>query len=84
MAGWICLPFKRSDGIDFKKPLEKFIKNTFSSDAVTENADAISELSRLRSTAVMQTPEKHESALEPMLRYGKNVVEYFLFSLVRI
>jgi programmed cell death 6-interacting protein len=68
MAGWINLPLKRSDGVDFKKPLEKFIKNTFSAEAVTENEDAISELAKLRNTAVMQTLDKHESALEPMLR----------------
>lgn len=68
MAGWINLPLKRSDGVDFKKPLEKFIKNTFSAEAVSENEDAISELSKLRNTVVMQNLDKHESALEPMLR----------------
>lgn len=69
MAGWINLPLKRSDGVDFKKPLEKFIKNTFSAEAVTENEDAIAELTKLRNTCVMQTLDKHESALEPLLRY---------------
>ncbi|KAJ7384190.1 Rhophilin, Rho GTPase binding protein [Desmophyllum pertusum] len=69
MAGWINLPLKRSDGVDYKKPLEKFIKNTFSAETATENEDAISELAKLRNTAVMQTLDKHESALEPLLRY---------------
>jgi len=69
MTGWINLPLKRTDSVDFKKPLEKFIKNTFSAEAVTENEDAIAELTKLRNTCVMQTLEKHESALEPLLRY---------------
>ncbi|XP_073236659.1 programmed cell death 6-interacting protein-like [Porites lutea] len=69
MAGWINIPLKRSDGVDFKKPLEKFIKNTFSAEVATENEDAIAELTKLRNTCVMQTLDKHESALEPLLRY---------------
>ena len=68
MAGWINIPLKRSDGVDFKKPLEKFIKNTFSAEVATENEDAIAELTKLRNTCVMQTLDKHESALEPLLR----------------
>ena len=68
MASWINLPLKRTDGVDFKKPLEKFIKNTFSAEAVTENEDAIAELTKLRNACVMHTLDKHESALEPMLR----------------
>ena len=68
MAGWINIPLKRSDGVDFKKPLEKFIKNTFSAGVATENEDAIAELTKLRNTCVMQTLDKHESALEPLLR----------------
>lgn len=68
MAGWITFPLKRSDGVDYKKPLEKFIKNTFSAETAEENENAISELSKLRNTVVMQTLDKHESALEPMLR----------------
>lgn len=68
MAAWLTVPSKRSDAVDFKKPLEKFIKNTFSEDVVSEYSDAITELSKLRTTAVLQTPEKHEAALEPLLR----------------
>ena len=74
MAGWINIPLKRSDGVDFKKPLEKFIKNTFSAEVATENEDAIAELTKLRNTCVMQTLDKHESALEPLLRWGETVL----------
>lgn len=69
MAGWITVPLKRSDAVDYKKPLEKFIKNTFTEDIMNENADAISDLNKLRTTAVMQSTEKHESSLQPLLRY---------------
>lgn len=69
MAGWITFPLKRSDGVDYKKPLEKFIKNTFSAETAADNEDAISELSKLRNTVVMQTLDKHESSLDPVLRY---------------
>lgn len=68
MAGWITAPMKRSDAVDFKKPLEKFIKNTFSDEILNENADAIADLNKLRTTAVMQSTEKHESSLQPLLR----------------
>ncbi|XP_032218255.2 programmed cell death 6-interacting protein [Nematostella vectensis] len=74
MAGWIVIPCKRSEAVDFKKPLEKFIKNTFSEDVLKENSDAISDLNKLRNSAVMQTPDKHESALEPLLRYYDQLV----------
>ena len=74
MAGWINIPLKRSDGVDFKKPLEKFIKNTFSAEVATENEDAIAELTKLRNTCVMQTLDKHESALEPLLRWDEAIL----------
>ena len=69
MAGWIVIPSKRTEAVDFKKPLEKFIKNTFSEEVLNENSDAIAELNKLRNTAVMQVPDKHESASQPLLRY---------------
>lgn len=68
MAGWITIPLKRTDAVDYKKPLEKFIKNTFSEEILNENADTIADLNKLRNSAVMQSPEKHESALQPLLR----------------
>jgi hypothetical protein len=69
MAGWIVIPSKRSEAVDFKKPLEKFIKNTFSEDVLSENSDAIADLNKLRNSAVIQVPDKHEAALQPLLRY---------------
>ncbi|KXJ20769.1 Programmed cell death 6-interacting protein [Exaiptasia diaphana] len=74
MAGWITAPTKRSDAVDYKKPLEKFIKNTFSEEILNENADAIADLNKLRTTAVMQNTEKHESSLQPLLRYYDQLV----------
>lgn len=68
MAGWLTVPCKRTEPVDFKKPLEKFIKHTFSEEKVDEYSDQIAELTKLRSTSVLQTPDKHEAALEPLYR----------------
>ena len=68
MPDWLTIPAKKTDAVDFRKPLEKFIKFTFSEDVVTEYTDAIAELNKLRTNSVLNIPEKHESALEPLLR----------------
>lgn len=69
-AEWLSVPLKRSSSgeVDFRKPLEKFIKSTFSDEIVNEHKEAISELNKLRSVAINRTPEKHQSSLDTLLR----------------
>lgn len=70
-ANWLCVPLKRSSSseVDFRKPLEKFIKATFPADVFDELKDSISDLNKLRSNAVNRAPEKHQSSLDILLRY---------------
>lgn len=70
-TNWLCVPLKRSSSsdIDFKKPLEKFIKSTFSQETYDEIKDNIIELNKLRINAVNRSPEKHQTSLDTLLRY---------------
>jgi hypothetical protein len=70
-VNWLCVPLKRSSNseVDFRKPLEKFIKSTFSTDIYDELKDRIGELNKLRSNAVNRAPERHQSSLDTLLRY---------------
>ena len=89
-ANWICVPLKRSSSseVDFRKPLEKFIKTTFSADIFDELKDSISDLNKLRSNAVNRAPEKHQSSLDTLLRLlhifmtcFKCLIHHFVFIL---
>lgn len=70
-VNWLCVPLKRSSSseIDFRKPLEKFIKSTFSEDMNNDLRDSIGELNKLRCNAVNRAPERHQSSLDTLLRY---------------
>ena len=71
-VNWLCVPLKRSSNseVDFKKPLEKFIKNTFTEDIYNDLKDSISDLNKLRRDAVNRVPERHQSSLDTLLRYN--------------
>ena len=70
-ANWLYVPLKRSSSsaVDFRKPLEKYIKATFSTEIFDELKDGINDLNKLRSDAVNRAPEKHQSSLDTLLRY---------------
>ena len=71
-VNWLCVPLKRSSSseVDFKKPLEKFIKSTFSAEIFDDLKGSITELNKLRSNAVNRAPERHQSSLDTLLRYN--------------
>ncbi|KAL4629391.1 programmed cell death 6-interacting protein isoform X3 [Arapaima gigas] len=69
MATFISVPLKKSSEVDVVKPLSKFVTATYP--AGDEQADylrAVEELGRLRKSAVGRPLDKHDGALEVLLR----------------
>ncbi|KAM9386621.1 programmed cell death 6-interacting protein isoform 1-T1 [Phaethornis superciliosus] len=70
MTNFISVQLKKASEVDLAKPLCKFIQQSYpSSDAQAEHCRAAEELSKLRKTALGRPLDKHESALETLLRY---------------
>ncbi|XP_054549012.1 programmed cell death 6-interacting protein isoform X1 [Talpa occidentalis] len=71
MATFISVQLKKTSEVDLAKPLVKFIQQTYPS-AGEEQAQycrAAEELSKLRRAALGRPLDKHEGALETLLRY---------------
>lgn len=75
-ASFLCVPLKKSSDVDLSKPLRTYISSTFktSDDGSTESDEAVSEFNKLRSKAVMQPLDKHESSLDVLMRYYDQMV----------
>lgn len=70
MATFISVPLKKSSAVDLVKPLSKFVTATYqTSEEQAEYIRAVEELNKLRTNALLRTLDKHESALEILLRY---------------
>ncbi|XP_030300939.1 programmed cell death 6-interacting protein isoform X1 [Calypte anna] len=70
MTNFISVQLKKASEVDLAKPLCKFIQQSYpNSDAQAEHCRAAEELSKLRKTALGRPLDKHESALETLLRY---------------
>lgn len=69
MSSFLQIPLKKTQSVDFVKPLSSYIKNTFSNEILNENKDSLAELNQLRSNAVVKSLDKHETSLETLERY---------------
>ncbi|XP_045393189.1 programmed cell death 6-interacting protein isoform X1 [Lemur catta] len=71
MATFISVQLKKTSEVDLAKPLVKFIQQTYPSggEEQAQYCRAAEELSKLRRAAVGRPLDKHESALETLLRY---------------
>ncbi|XP_071444735.1 programmed cell death 6-interacting protein isoform X2 [Hetaerina americana] len=70
MAGILAVPLKKPSDVDVIKPLKNFLSSTYSSSNNQEDySEAISEFSKLRSSAIWRAFEKNETALEMMNCY---------------
>ncbi|XP_048808032.1 programmed cell death 6-interacting protein isoform X2 [Lagopus muta] len=70
MTNFISVQLKKASEVDLAKPLCKFIQQSYpSGDAQAEHCRAAEELSKLRKSALGRPLDKHESALETLLRY---------------
>ncbi|XP_069329483.1 programmed cell death 6-interacting protein isoform X2 [Eulemur rufifrons] len=71
MATFISVQLKKTSEVDLAKPLVKFIQQTYPSggEDQAQYCRAAEELSKLRRAAVGRPLDKHEGALETLLRY---------------
>lgn len=69
MTNFISVQLKKASEVDLAKPLCKFIQQSYpGAEAQAEHCRAAEELSRLRKSALGRPLDKHESALETLLR----------------
>lgn len=74
MNSFLQVPLKKTQSVDFVKPLSSYIKNTFSAEVLNENKDSLAELNQLRGNAVVKSLDKHETSLETLQRYYDQLV----------
>lgn len=72
MATFISVQLKKTSEVDLAKPLVKFIQQTYPSggDEQAQYCRAAEELSKLRRAALGRPLDKHEGALETLLRWA--------------
>jgi len=68
MSSFLQVPLKKTQSVDYVKPLSNYIKNTFSNEIFNENKDSLAELNQLRGNAVVKSLDKHETSLETLQR----------------
>ncbi|KYO43287.1 programmed cell death 6-interacting protein [Alligator mississippiensis] len=70
MTNFISVQLKKASEVDLAKPLCKFIQQTYpAGEAQAEHCRAADELNKLRKSALGRSLDKHESALETLMRY---------------
>lgn len=71
MATFISVQLKKTSEVDLAKPLVKFIQQTYPSggEEQAQYCRAAEELSKLRRAALGRPLDKHEGALETLMRY---------------
>lgn len=76
MATFISVPLKKTSEVDLAKPLVKFIQQTCPSggEEQAQHCRAAEELSKLRRAALGRPLDKHEGALETLLRWAPGAV----------
>lgn len=68
----LAVPLKTTEEVDFMKPLKNFIKNTYADQFKQDEFDSkISELNKLRTSAVCRKLDRHASSIELLGRYVK-------------
>lgn len=73
MATFISVQLKKTSEVDLAKPLVKFIQQTYPSggEEQAQYCRAAEELSKLRRAALGRPLDKHEGALETLLRWAR-------------
>lgn len=74
MATFIGVPLKKASETDLVKPLRNFIENTFSNAEPNDYNTALNEFNKLRNSMIAKSVDRHESALEVLLRYYDQLV----------
>lgn len=75
MATFISVQLKKTSEVDLAKPLVKFIQQTYPSggEEQAQYCRAAEELSKLRRAALGRPLDKHEGALETLLRWARGL-----------
>nr|CCF17539.1 ALG-2 interacting protein X/1 [Paracentrotus lividus] len=75
MANFLAVPLKNSSEVELQRPLQNFIKNTYS-DSIDgdEFSQQIKELSKQRSNAVCRKLDKHANSLDMLAKYYDQLV----------
>lgn len=68
MATYFAVPLKRTWEVDFDKPLNTFIANTFADAKPEDYRPSIIEFTKLRNNMINKSQDKHETALEVLYR----------------
>ena len=68
MATYLSVPLKQTNDVDLISPLRQFIKDTYTSINADDYESALQEFSKLRSSMIAKSADKHESALEVLYR----------------
>jgi len=68
MATYLAVPLKKTWDVDLVKPLQTFIANTFSEANPEDYKHGLAEFQKLRSSMIIKSADKHESALEVLYR----------------
>lgn len=73
MATFISVQLKKTSEVDLAKPLVKFIQQTYPSggEEQAQYCRAAEELNKLRRAALGRPLDKHEGALETLLRWAR-------------
>ncbi|GAB1608342.1 programmed cell death 6-interacting protein-like isoform X6 [Argonauta hians] len=74
MASFLAVQLKKTYEVDLVKPMRTFIENMISSADANEYNSSLTEFSKLRSTMMAKSVDKHESALEVLYRYYDQLV----------
>ena len=69
MATFLAVPMKATYDVDLIKPIKSFIQSTYSNIGAADYEKGLQEFSRLRSSMISKSADKHESALEVFFRY---------------
>lgn len=64
----LTVPPKGTKSVDFQDKLSRFIAQNYDEDQPSKFFEAIKELSSLRDSCVVKTPDLHETGLDLMLR----------------
>ena len=68
--GLLAVPPKTTKSVDFMQAFLRFIGNNYD-DTPSKYHEAVSEFSGLRESTVVKTPDKHETGLDLITRWGE-------------
>lgn len=69
MAVFLVPDAKKTSKVDFRRPIESYIGNTYDNVQTSDFIGSVRELSTLREGTCERSPDKHDTGLDLILRY---------------